>query len=345
MDRQDGVQMSSANVLEDIFKTLQRLETRLDGQNTRLGAIELSIRSGATSPTTTSGRSFSTGSDRMQMHHLHKYEEPTSPLTPPSSSQSAAQSPASLYKKSIAELRRRFEFIDSQSELNFPVSPMQSNCPVPWRRTTVDTDATSQHVSGDGVREDGWEDDLVYTESAYSRPLSRFDFDNPVEMPGRPLAPPDADVGQREAYHYQNELPGEPQATSIAVSSFSARSISPAVQDDSQNSEHARGSSIHSSSTSHSRRPHERVEMAFIACENFKASLRSSLSFRSSERRAARDERLRLAELAKPDAAAPTTAALEQGSGGKIATLESFFLRLVQEIGNRWFGKVDILVA
>ena len=102
--------MTEARVLEEILKTLQRLETRLDGQNNRLGAIEASIWSKSSGTLSSrAGGSFSLPSDR-GFSSPERGQEPLSPVTPPSSHH--PRSPASIYKVSIAELRKRFEFVD-----------------------------------------------------------------------------------------------------------------------------------------------------------------------------------------------------------------------------------------
>ncbi|KAK4442005.1 hypothetical protein QBC34DRAFT_364458 [Podospora aff. communis PSN243] len=171
--------MSEARVLEEIFRTLQGLETRIDGQSRRLGTIEFSIKSKSSnistiamgtvdeSPSEAGPGPESRCSCPQQAH------EPASPITPPSSYH--VDDLAATYRASITEMRKRFEFIDeSSSDIAAAAKPAFSP-PLNLRATTPSVDEN-----------DKWEDMAVYTESAYSQFPSRLDLATLSDVPPLP---------------------------------------------------------------------------------------------------------------------------------------------------------------
>ena len=88
-----NTKMQDPKVLADILTTLQRLESRFGDQTDRLATIELSVRSGATSPTPPSVYRPSTALNRYSVEEM-----------------------AADHQASVARLRNRFDFIDDENQ-------------------------------------------------------------------------------------------------------------------------------------------------------------------------------------------------------------------------------------
>jgi len=314
--------MSGDNILVDIFNALDRLEAGLKGQAARLGTIELSVRSGPASPT--SGGSFA--GDAMlgpardkQLPGLPDH----APLTPPPSSQ--AESPVSMYETSITRLRRRFEFVDdSRSDIyDAPEWPSGDRLEGRGRVPGPSTPWHRSAEAGDSPADNDDDDDDAYTRSAYSpRPLSRLD----LQIPPVPAVPETAQL--RQGRQHYSGTPGRDYASLPAAPAGHAEDETRPVRPFSRSQSRRRSwGSSSSKSRSPGQQSHKRVEMTYYAYENFGESLRSSMSFRSEERRAARDEIRRLEALATPAAKeAPSTLSNER-KGHWASALRGLFLR------------------
>ncbi|KAI0123662.1 hypothetical protein BJ170DRAFT_712748 [Xylariales sp. AK1849] len=302
-------QMPTANILGDILKTLQKLEKRLDGQSSRLVAIELSVHSGYTSPKTTGTSSVSSNNSSS----AYKQQDGVYSSTTTASS-SHPNSPASLYRKSVAELRKRFDFVDdSISDLNgsHGHSYTDEHAFEHSQGTQAPSDMWASIDGSLSEQLNGDNDDVVdlpYTESAYSRPLSQFDVSKLAEHP--PLPQDHAGFGAT----FEPTVSGSPGQQSGSSCTIDV-STHPALRRYSQR--------------------HERVELAYLAYENFKSSLRSSLSIRSSQRR---DEQQRLRELYRP----VTTSVPSFGHGNEKTTmLRVLWIRSMNYLSSWSLRKVD----
>ncbi|KAK4109255.1 hypothetical protein N656DRAFT_783152 [Canariomyces notabilis] len=312
-----------ARVLEEILKTLQRLETCLDGRTNvnTLGTTDVSSISTSTHATSSwrdrSSRrpSHSSSSSQGPGHH----DQLGSPITPSYSYD--AQSAVSAYKASIAELRKRFEFIDDGS------SGIIGDTPDATSNTNV------QPAVGLGLYEneqgaasdDEYEYDMVYTESAYSQFPSRLDLGNSGEKELPPL-PDSAQLRDYSLAGTASRFKTEDQQQKPGTLDAQSRQEPPHAQDGP--SQVRQGTPLHqsvqgfrydeqpdsgaasnpSASRQHEwksviRRRHDRVEMAYFAWNRFKASLCSSWWFISQDRKANKCERRRLRNALTPDAA------------------------------------------
>ncbi|KAH6842901.1 hypothetical protein B0I37DRAFT_436813 [Chaetomium sp. MPI-CAGE-AT-0009] len=325
--------MSEGRVLKEILETLQRLETRIDGQKGRLDAIELSIRSGGASSMATSSSIVNSDRDSTEPQQLH---ECPSPITPPSAEQPTY--PASVYRASIAEMRKRFEFVDTScSDVNRSWAASPDN--LQWDQTRVTPNPN---------QDEGYEDEVVYTESAYSRPLSRLDLGDRAEAP--PL--PTNIRFQRDSRDFQGGVPssGERHHEPVAeIRDMQTSHSNPAHTQDEIWAVHYEDVHLNNSQTQEeisqttragpeTPRRHERMEMIYLAWDNFKASLRSSWWLSSFEQKAAHNERRRLSELC---GTAPTP---RQGPGGVLRWC-SIAIQVIRRTGTHGLVKVDMVTV
>ena len=282
--------MSEGRVLGEMLETLRRLETRIEGQKGRLDAIELSIRSGGASSMATSSSIMNSDRDSTAPEQLH---ESPSPITPPSAEQPPCS--ASVYRASTVEMRKRFEFVDAGcSDVNLARTASPSN--LKWDQTRVTPNPN---------QDEGYEDEVVYTESAYSRPLSRLDLSDGAEAPPLPTNTRFQRYFQGGASSYAGERYHEPAAETRDTQT--SHSDPARAQDEvwavRYENVHPNNSQIEEEIPQTTRagpqapRRHEHVEMMYLAWDNFKASLCASWWRFSSHQRAARDERRRLSEL------------------------------------------------
>ncbi|KAH6636047.1 hypothetical protein F5144DRAFT_610859 [Chaetomium tenue] len=278
--------MSEGRVLGEILETLQRLETRVDGQKGRLDAIEMSIRSGGASSMATNSSIVNSDRDSTAAEQLH---ECPSPITPPSAEQ--PMYPASVYRASVAEMRKRFEFVDASCS---DVHPVQAASPddLQWDQTRVAPNLD---------QDEGYEHEVVYTESAYSRPLSRLDLGGMTEAPPLPNNIQFQGDFQGKAVPIYSEEQNHESVTDIRdmQTSYSDPAhtqdeIQAVRYEDVHRSQTQKGITQTTGHRHDISQRHEHVEMMYLAWDNFKISLRSSWWLFSSEQRAARTEKRRL---------------------------------------------------
>ncbi|EAQ91471.1 predicted protein [Chaetomium globosum CBS 148.51] len=322
--------MSEGRVLGEMLETLQRLETRIDGQKDRLDAIELSIRSGGASSMATSSSIVNSDHDSTAAEHLH---ECPSPITPPSAEQPTY--PASVYRASIAEMRKRFEFVDASCS---DVHPMQAASPdnLQWDQTGVASNPN---------QDEGYEHEVVYTESAYSRPLSRLDLGDMAEAPPLPNNIQfQTDFQGRAVPSYSGEQHHEPV---VDTRELQTSHSDPAHTQDEIRAVRYEDVHFHSiqaqketSQTTGARpdisRRHEHVEVMYLAWDNFKTSLRPSWWLFSSEHRAALNEKRRLGELCG-------TGATPRQRLGEVLKWYKLAIKVIRRTKTRGLGKGDMV--
>lgn len=282
--------MANTTVLVDIFNTLNRLETRLEGQDFRLDTIEHSIRSGSISP---SGDEidYPTSPDASGRRYSRSWREkplPAEPLTP-----AIETSSEELYAASIMEMRRKFEFVDdSRSVIHETLRRDQSEA-VP----STQKQQLQPHMAG-------MDNDDAYTHSVYSTDVlsaSRILLPNlasqlhAVEVDFS--TSPSGSAKGKETFVTVLDEPSQPETVSpgiftrsrsFTVRSWRSRSSRKSI--DTQRSVSQRSIS--------SQESHETVAMTFYACHNFVESLQTSKSLRSAEKQSQAEERLRLKALA-----------------------------------------------
>ncbi|KAK3299467.1 uncharacterized protein B0H64DRAFT_455418 [Chaetomium fimeti] len=324
--------MSEGRVLGEILETLQRLETRIDGQKGRLDAIELSIRSGGASSIATNNSILNSDRDSTAPEKLH---ECPSPITPPSAEQPTC--PASVYRESIAEMRKRFEFVDtSRSDVN----PRRATSPngLQWDQTRL-TPSPNQ--------DEGSEDEAVYTESAYSRPLSRLDPGDGAEAPPLPTniwfqrdfrGGPPSYGGER---HHEPVAEARDMQTSHSAPAHTEDEIWTVRYEDVHLNHRQAPEEMPQTARAGTEtlRRHEHIEMMYLAWDNFRASLCSSSWRFSSNQRAARNERRRLSELSA------TASRPRQGPGGGVLKWCSLAIQVIRRTETQGLGKMGMVTV
>lgn len=323
--------MANNHVLVDIFDTLHRLETKLEGQDFRLVTIEQSIRSGSISPLP----------DDLEFHHRsslsstdeHDWQDKPLPHRPVSSK---ATSPASLYAASIVEMRRRFEFVDdSQYDIQDPLPEPQIGAepytPQSLKPMAQTDDALADH-------------DDAYTLSVYSSDvLSRRDLRRQARALNRSsrsqsnhdvIGVKETDKGKGKFVtnlESPGALPREPPPRSRTSTSRRSRSSR---------------KSIDSQSSQSSQRSYERVAMTYYACDNFKQSLQGSRSLRSTERRFNMEEMERLKNLSQSqpvDGTLRKVGASQQGAMAWVLMLREVILRLLTSRQGGWSQRAVVV--
>ncbi|KAK1772113.1 hypothetical protein QBC33DRAFT_582342 [Phialemonium atrogriseum] len=165
--------MGRDDVLFDIFNTLHRLETLLEGQESRLKSVELSVRPSNSSAASECSCSFDSDMAASCAEDKHGPRlPPNSPLPPPPSSKSDFPTPE-MYQMSVMNLRNRFEFIDDSQP---DVREIHQNLPQallePEEHAGNPSTSWKENIDGDAASYVGGHDD-AYTQSVYSsRPLS-----------------------------------------------------------------------------------------------------------------------------------------------------------------------------
>lgn len=323
--------MSEGRVLGEMLETLRRLETRIEGQKGRLDAIESSIRSGGASSMATS--SSIVNSDRESTAPEQFHESP-SPITPPSAEQPTCS--PSVYRASIAEMRKRFEFVDTScSDVNPARAASPSN--LKWGQTRVTPNLN---------QDEGYEDEAVYTESAYSRPLSRLDLGDGAEAPPVPTNIRFQRDFQARAPSYAEGRHHEPTAE---IRDMQTSHSDPAHTQDEVWA--VRYENLHLNNSQNqvefyqttmagprAPRRHEHIEMMYLAWDNFKASLRSSRWRFSSDQRATRDERRRLSEICG------TVSRPRLGAGGAIKWCR-LAIQVIRRRETHGLGEMDVVTV
>ena len=318
------VNMGRDDVLFDIFNTLHRLETLLEGQESRLKSVELSVRPSTGSAASECSCSFDSDTAASCAKGKHGSSlPPASPLTPPPSSKSAFPTPE-MYQMSVMNLRNRFEFIDdSQCD----VREIIQNSP----QARLEPEEHDSYVGGH---------DDAYTQSVYSsRPLSRYDLYAPP-VPAVPVPARDEAAQSSEDQSYGAPLPRD-RAQNEKEPLPAAESPTNSRRSSSWRSGTSRSS--RSSKSSSSRPSHQRVGMTYYACDNFVQSICASKSFRSEEKRAIRSEVRRLGYLSSPSIWHDGSPHQVQGKGSWTLELRRVFLELLGRIGLRRLGAVNYI--
>lgn len=277
--------MANTNVLVDIFNTLNRLESRLEGQDFRLDTIEHSIRSGSISPSD-DVVDFPVSPDSPGRKYSRSWKEKPLPAepTPPAVEVSSGD----LYAASIMEMRRKFEFVDdSRSVIHEAFRGNQSEAGPSMQRHQL-----HPHVPA-------LDNEDAYTHSVYSMDVlsaSRILLPNLASQ----LRPTEIEVNshpsglakRKDTFVTVLDGPSQPEPVSPQAST---RSISFTMR--SWRSRSSR-KSIDSQRSMSSQESHETAAMTFYACNNFVESLQISRSPRSPEKQIQAEERMRLKALA-----------------------------------------------
>ncbi|AEO67654.1 uncharacterized protein THITE_2129516 [Thermothielavioides terrestris NRRL 8126] len=341
---------SEMPVLDQIFKTLHRLETQVNSQSNRLNAIELSIKSRSDDITASSTDDSSSETSNSGFSNHRQSRSSASSMNTPSPH--CPQSPAASYRASLAELRNRFAFSHSSLDIGSP----------PASRL-------HEHIRGDGTRsptvnnrdegsDDEWEDEVVYTESTYSQYPSRLDLSNladappllndiqlqryvhsaksslnPQDFTGREDASsPPGPIGMRQPSGFDG--PHRPQSRSPPASVCApsiAKCASCGHQAGSEQETNLQ-SAAQDTTPAEKQKPlqwrvlaaqrHDRAEMALFAWECCKASSQSWW-FESEEWRAIQSETRRITEVLAPTSAAAASSSLRKAreAVGKLKTM------------------------
>ncbi|KAG4428504.1 hypothetical protein IFR05_016015 [Cadophora sp. M221] len=294
---------SNANILVDIYNALQRLETSMDDQHVRIRTIEGSIRSYGGLP---SHGQFSSIATSM----IEEKDLPDLPRSAHTPSFSHVGCTSSDYEASVLNLfKRRFEFIDDScsdfehkdesedlKENRSSGAIRQSQSPVGSRGTHLLL--ASQDENGKRVAVIDNSD--TYSQSVYSsKPLSRLDLD----IPPVPLVPEEFEQSSGRYSLYDTpprpvDIPAVRKSVSIRahISAFS-RSVSSLRYRKSSSGIRSKAAASVTSAESSSAPSQERAEIFFHTYANLKSSVQSSISFRSKERVARREETRRLEDL------------------------------------------------
>ncbi|KAH7336122.1 hypothetical protein BKA65DRAFT_563025 [Rhexocercosporidium sp. MPI-PUGE-AT-0058] len=299
-------EMSNSKILVDIYNALQRLESSLDDQHTRIRTIEGSIRSNGSSPT--HGKLSSIASSMSEEKDLS--DLPRSVESAESASFFPPGYKSSDYEASVLKLfKRRFEFMDdSCSELESNKSseePKEDKLARTIKTPqsfveSIDKDSLSAPWNRDRKNVPDLDNFDAYSQSIYSsRPLSRFELDIP------PVSPVPEESGESSGRYSLYDTPALPvsipavgRSISIRaqVAAFSRSVPSFRFRKSGSGMRSKAASSVNSAESSGSQ-SHERAEISLHAYDNLKNSIYSFVSFRSKERVARREETKRLKGL------------------------------------------------
>ena len=285
---------SNNDILLSFSNVLQRLETHLEGQNARLDSLETYIRSGAASPVSDrapSPEATPASASGKQLPRLPKASFAGA------SSASTVETPAALYEASIRELQKQF----LASDINKPYyeDSMDKECrsSLEVERNTTEPVDSSNLKPASGIPAMRYDD--AYSVSVYPSELyARSDADVPPVPPLTATTPTEHrhgdELGPLESSVPYSIIPPAPEVM------LGASSLSPVSRSSSLRfwkNRLSRSSLSSSQSLPGPRPPHERVEMAYRAYDNFLGSFASS-----AEKRAKRDEFRRLDSLGRQSA-------------------------------------------
>lgn len=280
--------MASNNVLLDIFNTLHRLESRLEGQNYRLDNIENSMQTGCNSARLDE-IDYSISSNECGSNSWSYREKPL-PAQP--GLDIAEASPAELYVASIKEMRTRFEFLDDSESAIHPTRDETL-------RAEEGSPTRSQQLRPP-LREHRKDDQSTYTHSVYSTDL---------------LSSAKVSVPVVETHSQQNKIecstitPGQGKEKFVTVIGDNAEATSPTVSARTFSVRSLRTlsikyrsgrTSVDSQSSESAQESYEIATITYYACNNFVDSLQTSKSLHSREKRYQEREHLRLLALSAP---------------------------------------------